>query len=200
MSAVSSVGVEDREPQSTDKTFEPFRSKIAVPSGIQADVAGSILSAIVESVGGAIVPNGCWNQSATALVNREIACSQREKEIARQISRVSPYINWVIEGGDRTPEDEKFQRSVRAVIELLSASLFLPTPVPTSSVDIEKGASLFLNDDISYFDIEVFDNIIEFYAKDKVSNAEFFGEEEVVDGRVPPSLLATLFKLYARNK
>lgn len=199
MSEVSSVVVGDRKPQSTNKTFDPFRTPTVVPASAPGCIE-DMIRGVAESLSSAVINSGIYNRPATAMVNRERACSQREKEIERQIERISPYIRWVTEGGNSVPADDKFQDSARAAIGLLSASLCSPAPVPTSSVDIEKGASLFLNDDISYFDIECFGNLIEFYARDKSNGVEFYGEEEVHEGVIPPSLLATFYKLYARNK
>lgn len=199
MSGSSSVVVEEKEPLSTNKSFEPFSNKTNASPVKHAAYVENVFRGMVESLGTSVACGDFLTRSATAVVNNENTYSQREKEIVRQIERISPYIKWVVENEDKVAASEQFQRSARAVIGLLHASTCLPTPIPTSSVDIEKGASLFLNDDVSYFDIEVFDDIVEFYAKDKNNGEEYYGEEHIKVGQFPSRLLTTLYKLYARN-
>lgn len=112
-------------------------------------------------------------------------------EIERQVERLT--------AAKAIAEDT---RSIDLCIEFLRALASAPVPVPVSGWSKETGPSLFFDQDGYYGDIEVVDNLMEYYLKSRHGDVplNIFNSEQVdLNSPIPQNLLGYLYIMFARQ-
>ena len=85
-------------------------------------------------------------------------------------------------------------RSVASCVALISDFSRGPFSIPIASSGEDGEATLFIDDNLLYADIEISGNEVEYYFRSKCKNGvEVFDTEEMEDGYIPPRMLASLY-------
>lgn len=133
-----------------------------------------------------------WNLSRPAIVRK----APKAVEVDRQVERITGLLETHKEAGDQSA---KLVESIGTSIALLHSFVTLPLPVPIASDGEDDGASLFIETEHLYGDLEISGKTVEYYLRSKANGfqSEIYDIEDVEDGRIPPRLLGCLYTHHA---
>lgn len=128
------------------------------------------------------------NLSRPAVVRK----APKAAEVDRQVERITSLLEAHRQGSDQSA---KLVESIGTSIALLHSFVTLPLPVPIASDGEDDGASLFIDTEHLYGDLEISGSTVEYYLRSKTGDFqnEIYDVEDVEDGRIPPRLLGCLY-------